>query len=76
MGCRQWPQRPWQYHQDLRPSLTTLLRDLGFKELKAMPTGAVLANKKYPALEVLRTSKNIPLGEGSSTSYAFTVVVR
>ena len=53
-----------------------VLRHQGFKELKGMPTGAVLACKKYPALEVLRTSKTIPFGEGSSTSYAFTVVVR
>mgnify|MGYP001291561542 CR=1 FL=1 len=41
-----------------------------------MPTGAVLASEKYPALEVLRTSKTIPFGEGSSKGWAFTVVVR
>jgi|GEM_PF-1848344 hypothetical protein len=64
------------FDQAYAQDLTTELRDLGFKELKAMPTGSVLASKKYPALEVLRTSKTIPFGKGSSTSYAFTVVVR
>jgi hypothetical protein len=41
------------FDQAYAQDLTNALRHLGFKELKAMPTGAVLASKKYPALEVL-----------------------
>ena len=53
------------FDQAYAQDLTNELRHLGFKEVKGMPTGAVLASKEYPVLEVLRTSKTIPFGEGS-----------
>jgi hypothetical protein len=64
------------FDQAYAKDLTDELRQLSFKEVNAIATGSVLASKKYPGLEVLRTSKTIPFGEGSNTSYAFMVVVR
>ena len=57
-------------------ALTDELAEIGFKESRSFPTGAVYASRKYKGLEVIRTSKTIPMGGQEATSWAFTIGVK
>jgi len=56
--------------------LTDELEQLGFKVSKPVPTGAIYTSRKYKGLEVMHTSKTIPLNGQEATSWAFMVLVR
>lgn len=57
-------------------ALTEELNELGFKETRSFPTGSVYASGKHKGLEVIRTSKTIPMGDQEATSWGFTLAIK